>query len=136
VTSTGSPDGWPLVNLPGVNVSQVADVRRRIIEVALSLGIPGDRAGDFAVAVNEIVINAIRHGGGLADVIVRANGAKLVVEVRDRGPGVPASAPQQLPPPDRLGGRGLWLARQLSDDFSLHTSPAGTLVRLAANYQT
>lgn len=40
-----------------------------------------------------------------------------------------------LPPPDEIHGRGLWLARRLCDEVSFHRTDVGTLVRLSAGRQ-
>jgi hypothetical protein len=38
--------------------------------------------------------------------------------------------PAELPPPDAVHGRGLWLAHRLCRDITIRTSANGTLVRL------
>jgi len=133
VTSTGPPDAEPsTVSLPGVTAPDIREVRRRVADAAVRVGIHPDDAAQFTVAVNEVVINAIRHGGGIADITIATKGDEVTVQVRDHGPGLPASASAALPPPDQLGGRGLWLVRQLCDNVTFHSSRSGTFVVLSA----
>jgi two-component system osmolarity sensor histidine kinase EnvZ len=86
------------------------------------------RAGDLAPfrfaplavrrAVVNLVDNALRHAGTPVDVVARRDGARVLVEVLDRGPGVPPSEAERLKQPfTRLdaarggaGGSGLGLA--------------------------
>ncbi|MET7425008.1 ATP-binding protein [Dactylosporangium sp. NPDC005555] len=123
-----------LVALPPVTVSGVAEVRRRVTEAAREVGLSPDRADGFTVAVNEIVINAVEHGGGTAAVTLILQARRLVVEVLDTGtepwqPYLPATAP----PPDQINGRGLWLATKLSDELTVDSRATGRLVRLTAS---
>jgi serine/threonine-protein kinase RsbW len=111
----------------------VAAMRQRVTEVARLVGLDRDEADRFTLAVNEIAINAIQHGGGTADVTITHESRRVVVEVQDRGNGLAVEVPTALPPSDQPHGRGLWLAHQLCDDVSLHVSDRGTRVRLSAS---
>jgi two-component system phosphate regulon sensor histidine kinase PhoR len=53
------------------------------------LAVLGDQAGVEHVVQN-LVDNAVVHGGGAVTVTARASGKKIVLTVRDRGPGIPA----------------------------------------------
>jgi serine/threonine-protein kinase RsbW len=103
----------------------------------------GDRLDDFVVAVNELLTNAVRHGGGTGRVSVsRADGA-VVCEVSDSGTGLdepaadraarPAADRAARPTADQPGGWGLWLAEELTDTFRLTTGAAGTTVRVSSS---
>lgn len=110
----------------------ISTLRHRLGEVAGQMGIEGDLRDDFLLAVNEIVTNAVLHGGGVAEVTVGRNDDLLVAEISDRGRGIDSALLGYLPPPpDELGGRGIWLARQLVDGVDLIGSGRGTIVRLA-----
>lgn len=70
-------------------------------------------------AIGNLVNNALRHAGGAVEVATRVDGDLAVVEVLDRGPGVPATEIERLKRPfTRLdnarggggGGSGLGLA--------------------------
>jgi anti-sigma regulatory factor (Ser/Thr protein kinase) len=104
-----------------------AEVRRE----AMACGLSGQRLGDFLVAVNEIVANAIVHGGGSGRLLLWRAAADLVCEVSDSGPGLDQRRVQgSRPGPLALGGRGLWLARALVDSMTISNRGNGTTVRL------
>jgi anti-sigma regulatory factor (Ser/Thr protein kinase) len=109
-----------------------ADVRQVVAAAAEAVGIDRLAADRFVIAVNEVVINAIRHGGGIADVTITGDDGRLLVTVVDSGPGLSIGVPAELPPPEQTHGRGLWLTHHLCDDVTIDSSPAGTRVRLAA----
>jgi anti-sigma regulatory factor (Ser/Thr protein kinase) len=117
-----------------VTVAGVQAIRRIVVDTAHRVGMDAARVQRFIVAVNEVVINAIQHGGGAAEVTVTgsrdASGDGLVVTVLDHGPGWSSDVPAELPPPDAVHGRGLWLAHRLCRDITIRTSANGTLVRL------
>jgi anti-sigma regulatory factor (Ser/Thr protein kinase) len=104
-----------------------ADVRRE----ALAFGLTRPRLGDFVLAVNEIVANALLHGGGSGRLRLWHDGDDLVCEIADSGPGfdhdrVGGPRPGPLAP----GGRGLWLARTMVDALTISHRSTGTTVRL------
>jgi serine/threonine-protein kinase RsbW len=93
-----------------------------------------DRTWMFVVAINECLTNAIRHGGGHGRFILIDDGALLVAEIIDQGPGVSATIPQQPPAADALAGRGLWMVQRIVDRMTLNTGPRGTTVLLEMAY--
>jgi anti-sigma regulatory factor (Ser/Thr protein kinase) len=113
--------------------AQVTAVRHAVTRFAARSGLAGRRLEDFALAVNELVTNAVRHAGGQGRLrLWRADG-RLCCEVTDEGPGIPADRVEPAPPPvSATDGRGLWLVSRLCDDVSIATGPAGTTVRIAA----
>jgi anti-sigma regulatory factor (Ser/Thr protein kinase) len=111
----------------------LASLRHRVAVCAADAGLLGTRLQGFVLAVNEITTNAVVHGGGLGRLRLWRSARQLICEVSDAGPGLPDGVPpQQQPPTDAPGGRGLWLTRALCDSFSMQTGRLGTTVRLAA----
>jgi serine/threonine-protein kinase RsbW len=97
-------------------------------------GLLGDRLEDFVVAVNELLTNAVRHGGGTGRVALwRADGS-VVCEVSDTGGGLAGPVPRHpvRPAAHRPGGWGLWLAEELTDTFRMSTGDRGTTVRVSS----
>lgn len=92
--------------------------------------VAGQRVVDTMVLVaHELASNAVRHGGGNGRLRLWLAGGALHCEVSDDGAGLadPVHAGHTLPPPSLPGGRGLWIARQLSE-LRVAASPAGTTV--------
>lgn len=129
----GHPAAGAVRHTLRVDATRASDVRRSVTEAARAIGLDRSATDRFVVAVNEIVINAVRHGGGIADVTVAGDDHRLLVTIVDYGPGLDLDRPITLPPAEQPHGRGLWMARQLCDDLEIDSSAAGTRVRLAAN---
>jgi serine/threonine-protein kinase RsbW len=108
----------------------VTALRHAVATRAGESGLGGDRLEDFVVAVNELLTNAVRHGGGTGHVTVRHVDGAVVCEVSDRGAGLGSVAPGK-PAPDQPGGWGLYLVRALTDTCEVTTGPEGTTVRIS-----
>ena len=120
----------PVIDRP-LALESLAVLRRLATDAAAAAGLDAERTGLFAVAVDEAMTNAIRYAGGGSVSITLVEGGSVSVEVRDSGPGIPPGTSTELPPPDAVSGRGLWLMRSLCDDLDIDTGPVGTTVRLA-----
>jgi anti-sigma regulatory factor (Ser/Thr protein kinase) len=118
-----------------VTAPEIASLRHHVNDAARRVGLDADRAERYTFAVNEIVINAIQHGGGIADVAVAAGAGSVTVTVVDQGPGWNSDVPHELPPPDRAHGRGLWLATRMCDDLTISSSSTGTTITLRVEAQ-
>ena len=95
-------------------------------------GVRGTRADDFVTAVNEVMTNAVRHGGGGGELRLWGEDV-LVCEISDRGRGFPAAAyldRRERPVATPTGGMGLWIAQQISDSLTIESGPGGTTVRI------
>lgn len=114
---------------------RVTDLRHTVASCAEAAGLGGQRLDDFVLAVNELITNAVRHGGGQGWLRLWRDAETVRCEVSDTGTGIAADQlyERHRPPPDVVGGWGLWLVRQLSDDVLVRTGPAGTTVRISAS---
>jgi anti-sigma regulatory factor (Ser/Thr protein kinase) len=100
-----------------------------VAQRAAAIGLRGDRLDDFVFAVYEVLTNAVRHGGGSGLLRLAHVDGDLVCQVDDNGPGFTSEAlSAQLP--SHAGGRGLRLARQLTDALTITTGAPGTSVRI------
>jgi anti-sigma regulatory factor (Ser/Thr protein kinase) len=113
--------------------NSITVLRHAVASRAAAAGLAGDRLDDFVVAVNELLTNAVRHGGGLGRVALWQADGSVVCEVSDSGRGLPGpvSVRRTRPASDQPGGWGLWLAAELTDSFQLSTGSGGTTVRVA-----
>ncbi|AGZ44001.1 ATP-binding protein [Actinoplanes friuliensis] len=76
----------------------------------------------------------MRHGGGHGRIELRRDGDTLLCDIVDHGPGFPGGvpAPAGPPSPQTPGGRGLWLARHLTDTLLISDGPGGVTVSVTA----
>lgn len=96
-------------------------IRIEVEECAASAGLSEPRRGEFMVAVDAVVTNAVEHAGGAGRLLLRQLGAELECQVEDSGPGfsedvIPELAPGVAGAP---AGRGLWLARLITDRLTV-----------------
>ncbi|MFI6077352.1 ATP-binding protein [Actinoplanes sp. NPDC051343] len=94
-------------------------------------------ADDVSIAVTEIATNALLYGGRPARARGWHDDGTLIVQVDDPGGRPPPPTAGYRPPAatSATNGRGLWLARQLADTVTIHTSPGRTYVRLHFPHQ-
>jgi len=114
--------------------SSITALRHVVASRVGTAGLSGERLDDFVVAVNELLTNAVRHGGGLGRVALWRQDGDLVCEVSDSGAGLAEPGPlaHVRPAADQPGGWGLWLAQELTDSFQLTTGNGGTTVRVSS----
>jgi anti-sigma regulatory factor (Ser/Thr protein kinase) len=114
-------------------VADLHRVRDLVERAAASVGLAEHVTNNLVIAVNEIAVNAILYAGGKGRVMVDPEPAGLRVEIADYGPGLTEkNVTDERPDAEALGGRGLWLARQLCPDMTLSSSPEGLTVRMFA----
>ncbi|MEV5690412.1 ATP-binding protein [Micromonospora globbae] len=118
--------------------ARVTEVRHTVTSCARTAGLHGQRLDDFVLAVNELITNAVRHGGGRGALRLWRRDGRLVCEVADEGLGISTQRldDRARPAPDTAGGWGLWLARQLSDTMEVTSGATGTVVRITAAIPT
>jgi serine/threonine-protein kinase RsbW len=110
----------------------ITDARHDISGYAAAAGLNGRRLEGFVLAVNEIMTNAVRHGGGRGEIRLWRTAGDLICQIRDSGQGAPAVRfnGYELPPTSATGGRGLWLARRMCDSLEIESGTSGTTVHL------
>jgi two-component system sensor histidine kinase MtrB len=74
--------------LAAVSRTWSADDQPIVLDVEADLEIRADRAR-FRRVVSNLVSNAVRHGGGEVTIRAWRRGSEAVIEVSDRGPGIP-----------------------------------------------
>jgi anti-sigma regulatory factor (Ser/Thr protein kinase) len=117
----------PMLTLP-FDRHNLTEMRSLVAVTANHAGLDRNRIDDLVVVATELATNAVRHAGGFGVLRLWLGGGALHCRVTDDGPG--------LPEPDRAGarlvpttsdeGRGLWLARELSDGLSVVVGERGT----------
>ncbi|MFE7117178.1 ATP-binding protein [Streptomyces sp. NPDC057654] len=113
-------------DLPGLRVA--------VGECAAWAGLTEPRWGEFVLAVNEIASNAVEHGGGRGCLTLRRCRGELECRIADEGPGFPESViPEILPGLDGAhAGRGLWLARMVTDRLVIGGGATGAADAVSA----
>jgi len=110
--------------------ADVTAMRHDLRRHAEGAGLRGDALDDFVAAVNELVTNAVRHGGGQGSLRLVRDADTLIVDVSDRGQGFAGAVPVAAGPPaaNVPGGRGILLARRLTDTLLISDGPDGVTV--------
>lgn len=115
-------------------VRDLNDMREFLEHAVVTLGGSDDDAGDLVLAVNEAVTNVLLHGydnqPGPVALCVEVEAGELRVILSDNAP---LFDPTQVPPPDiylpledrPLGGLGVHMMRQLTDELQYRVTPDG-----------
>jgi anti-sigma regulatory factor (Ser/Thr protein kinase) len=126
--------------------AEVAAVRARVEEFAARVGLGQPALGDWVTAVNELLTNAVRHGGGSGRLHLEYDGGeyhggeyggedhgRLRCEVRDDGDGFAVEdylGRSARPRLSAAGGMGLWIVQQMTDALTIDSGPTGTTARI------
>lgn len=119
-------------------VARQADLhllRRDLCDWALAAGLIVDQAEDLTLACYEVLTNIAEHAyptdlDGTFDVEAMVTTTRIDVVIRDRGTW---KIPDQDTSSTSMRGRGLRLARAVSDHMTVETGPHGTTVLLRWN---
>jgi anti-sigma regulatory factor (Ser/Thr protein kinase) len=122
-----APEG---AHLRSFDARGVRDLRGLIAGLGAHVGLTSERTSDVVLAVNEIVTNSVRHGGGGGTLRAWVDGDAVVCEVNDGGYLRDPLVGRLRPPADSPGGRGLWLANQLCDLVQVRNGVEGCVVRV------
>ncbi|RSM48931.1 ATPase [Actinoplanes sp. ATCC 53533] len=106
-------------------------LRHDLERCAAQHGLAGLELYRFVVAVNELTTNAVRHGGGSGQLALWRTADRLHCRVTDRGKGLPAGRLPHRPPPDAVGGRGLWLAHHSVEQLVIDSDGRGTSITVS-----
>jgi anti-sigma regulatory factor (Ser/Thr protein kinase) len=125
-----TPEPSPLPELRSFSVGDELEVFRELLGRELvAEKVPDAKVLDMLVAGTEIATNALRHGGGIAQVRVGRAEGRFVCEVVDRGSGFDDPVAGYLVPREGTG-TGLWIARQLAWRVEFFRAPEGFTVRI------
>ena len=105
-------------------------VREFLVRHARRAGITGERLADLVLAVDELATNTLRYAAGHGTLRTWQEDGSLLCEVADAGHIADPLAGRSLPPPQEMGGRGLWLVNELCDLVQVRAAPGGSLVRV------
>lgn len=105
-------------------------VRGFLAHCAEREGFDAQRTADLVLAVDELATNTLRYARGEGTLRTWRDNGSLLVEVSDEGHIADPLAGRDCPPPDQIGGRGLYLVNQLCDLVQLRSSPDGSVVRI------
>jgi len=103
--------------------------RRFVAERVGAAGIGEHRGAGLVLAVDEVITNALRHGGGGGTLRTWRDGDRAVCQVEGAGTISDPLVGRLRPSPDRMDGRGLWIANNVCDLVQIRSSGAGTVVR-------
>lgn len=109
-------------------------LRMEVESSAAWAGLNEPRRGEFIVAIDAVATNAIEHAGGGGHLLLRQLGTELECQVADSGPGFTEDViPEVLPGLDGAPtGRGLWLARLVTDRLTIGSADGkGAVVTMA-----
>ncbi|MFI7596258.1 ATP-binding protein [Actinoplanes sp. NPDC049681] len=102
----------------------------RLAVAAQAAAVTDEQTAEVVMLIaHELSSNCVRHGGGTGRLRLWVAAGSLHCELSDNGPGItdPGDAGHHLPTPANSGGRGLWIARKMSD-LHISTDASGTTV--------
>jgi anti-sigma regulatory factor (Ser/Thr protein kinase) len=125
-----TPIPTPLPELRSIPFGRDAEeLRERLAHELVAEQVSETKTLEMLLAATEVAANAVRHGGGIADVRVGRAQGRFVCEIVDRGDGFDDPAAGYLAPREGVGS-GLWVARQLTWRIEFFRSPSGFTSRI------
>jgi anti-sigma regulatory factor (Ser/Thr protein kinase) len=108
-------------------------VRAAVAAHASSLGASPTQVGHLVLIASELVTNALTYGGGSGRIRLWRDDSHVHCETSDKGPGIPESTDlgHLQPAASSQRGRGLWVARTLSDAIKITTGETGTTITVS-----
>jgi anti-sigma regulatory factor (Ser/Thr protein kinase) len=109
----------------------LAQLRHAVATWAAAQGASDTDVEELVLAVDELAVNSVRHGGGGGGTLRRwREGDVLLCEVRDTGHIAQPLTGRVRPAPDACSGRGVWLVNHLCDLVQIRSAHAGSVVRV------
>lgn len=129
--------------IPGNDFSAAGEASSNVKRVLNQLGIPPFIVKKTAISMYEAEINSVIHAGG-GNAHVEIDREKIVVEISDKGPGIPdlelamqegySTASDEIRELGFGAGMGLPNIKRYSDDLEISTEVGkGTTVRITIN---
>lgn len=112
------------------DVGDLRRVRRVVATAAVESGLGAERGADLQLAVHELAVNSVRHGGGHGRLRLWQEPGALVCEVSDDGHVQDPLTGRRSVRSDGATGRGLWMVNRLCDLVQLRSTSVGTTVRV------
>jgi anti-sigma regulatory factor (Ser/Thr protein kinase) len=113
-----------------ITSASLRSVRDLALHVARVCGVDESRAADLGLALHELGVNTLVHGGGGGTLRLWRTADALVCEVVDAGVVTDPLTGRFAPDMEEPDGRGLWMVNQLCDLVQLRSSATGTTVRV------
>ena len=125
--------GEPTV-IEDLSPGDLSHIRHTLEQSALALGADSDALGELIVALNEAIVNIIRHGyknhPGRIEITMVREGANLGIKITDNAD---LFNPLSVPKPDTtlplsqrpFGGLGVHMMREFSDEVQYQITPDG-----------
>jgi anti-sigma regulatory factor (Ser/Thr protein kinase) len=111
-----------VVRVPlGRSARDLSTVRRAVADVVARCRTDVD-VGEVVLLADELTANAVRHAGGVIDVLIQGSIDVICVEVTDQSSVLPAL---RTPGPREDKGRGLVLVERLASAWGIRTQPSG-----------
>ena len=108
-------------------------LRAAVSAHASALGASRAQVGHLVLIASELVTNAVAYGGGSGRIRLWREDSRVKCEISDRGPGIPETTDLGFhqPAASSQSGRGLWVARTLSDEIDIVTGDTGTTITVS-----
>lgn len=101
---------------------------REVVRTIVGERIP-ERADNAVLAVHEVAVNSILHGGGHGVLLIDETADSLVFTIEDAD-GTGSVPHLRTADVESTSGRGLWIAQRLSDRLTIEARPASTRVQV------
>ncbi|GAA4749438.1 ATP-binding protein [Actinomycetospora chibensis] len=111
-------------------VTALRGVRKATRRHGEEAGLSDEQVDGLVLAIGELVSNSIEHGPGRGTLAWWTRPGQVVAQIHDTGHMTTTTPGLRRPDVRSVRGRGVWLARQLSDVLHFWTGVDGTHVRL------